>query len=254
MIIYLYGPDSYRRQKKVNFYLSEFKKKHLESISIDRFNLNENGDFERLKNFIKDQSLFGQGLKFGIVQECDAIEVKEIKLALKPVLQDKTTTLIISEEKKLKKALDTFLSKSFKSESFESLLGADFINFIRGEAQNRRMKLSSNEERQLKDSFEGDSWAVVNQLEKMALGEQSETRLKVPEMFPLMFALTGQATLDRKLTALAWLLEKEEPAKVFNIIASQRNMAVKKKMADYDVMVKSGKLEYEEVLTDLAIS
>jgi len=42
-------------------------------------------------------------------------------------------------------------------------------------------------------------------------------------------------------------------AKIFNILAAQAGEKIPR-MADYDIAVKSGKLDYEEVLLDLAIS
>ncbi len=48
----------------------------------------------------------------------------------------------------------------------------------------------------------------------------------------------------------------EEPIQIFNIMASLKQLPLNliKKLADYDVMVKSGKIDYEEILVDLALS
>lgn len=254
MIVYLYGPDSYRRQRKAQFYLENFKKKHAEALSIKYFNLVDNGDFDELKSFVRDQSLFGKGFKFGIIHNVSEVAAKELKPILQSVFEDKTTTLIISEDKKLGKTLDTFLQKSFKPENFDVLSRNDFQKFMRLEAKERNVQLLPADEELLLQTHEGDSWGLVNQLEKLSLGGKAEATLRTPEMFPLMFQLTGQGPLQRKLSALAWLLEREEPAKVFNIIATQKNPAIKIRMADYDALIKSGKLEYEEVLTDLVLN
>ena len=51
-------------------------------------------------------------------------------------------------------------------------------------------------------------------------------------------------------------IAQEEPVKIFNIMASLSRLPKEllQEFADYDVKVKSGKLDYEEVLVDLALS
>ncbi len=60
----------------------------------------------------------------------------------------------------------------------------------------------------------------------------------------------------QKITALERLfIGQEEPVKIFNILASQNRLPIGliQKLADYDAMVKSGRIDYEEVLLDLAL-
>ncbi len=63
--------------------------------------------------------------------------------------------------------------------------------------------------------------------------------------------------MPEKIEALEELFfAREEPAKIFNILASRNYLSPEmlKKLADYDVAVKSGKMDYDEVLVDLALS
>ena len=57
MVIYLYGPDSYRRKEKEKEIISKYKEKHL-SVTVDKFELESDDDFSSFKNFLKNQSLF----------------------------------------------------------------------------------------------------------------------------------------------------------------------------------------------------
>ncbi|TSC96136.1 MAG: hypothetical protein Athens101426_490 [Parcubacteria group bacterium Athens1014_26] len=62
--------------------------------------------------------------------------------------------------------------------------------------------------------------------------------------------------MAERLAALEEFLSRsQEPAMIFNMIAVSPygSPAWKQKMADYDVAIKSGKLEYEEVLTNMTI-
>ena len=75
------------------------------------------------------------------------------------------------------------------------------------------------------------------------------------QFFSQLYALSGNRPLKQKIVSLEVLLNSEEPAKIFNILAaSSRNQPAEiKRFADYDVAVKSGKIDYEEALLDLCL-
>ena len=62
--------------------------------------------------------------------------------------------------------------------------------------------------------------------------------------------------LEERVASLEKLLFlKEEPFKIFNFLASRTyDLGALQKMADYDIMVKSGKIGYEEILLDLCLT
>ena len=79
--------------------------------------------------------------------------------------------------------------------------------------------------------------------------------------------LDGQATFNlwgiltqlrggmvtKRLYALEKVFASQEPAaKIFNILAAQAG-ELTPRFAEYDIEIKSGKLEYEEVLLDLVL-
>ena len=62
--------------------------------------------------------------------------------------------------------------------------------------------------------------------------------------------------MSRRLVDLEILFgHQEEPVKIFNILATSYLNTVfsLQKLADYDAAIKSGKLDYEEALVDLAL-
>ena len=77
------------------------------------------------------------------------------------------------------------------------------------------------------------------------------------EIFNLARILAGQNPLKKKLVALEQLLIQKEPAAyAFNLLSlsygAPANLLLK--LADYDVSAKSGGLDYEEILLDLALA
>lgn len=248
MIIYLYGPDSYRRQEKLKEIVANYKKKHL-AITIDKF---AEGEFGRLEDFIKNQSLFDE-FKLAIIFESASLrtapENKNFAELLKTHLNSKSTILAISVDKKLPKEFGFLLEKSVVSQSFEELSGLYLENFIKKEAEKRGMKLSPDVFRKLIIANRSDLWGIVNDLDKLELGGKLEDGLVEPEFFSLI-----NRAKRGDITALEILLSKQEPAMIFNIIASQAGPDLKEKMANYDVAIKSGKLEYEEALLDVILT
>jgi len=290
MLVYLYGSDSYRRRQKLNSIIAEYQKKH-SALSHEHFYLDEEDAWERLKVFAGNQSLFdktklgavhpvtprksrtsdrgGMARQNQVIEEVPSFrtgsngvhnleelenEGKEIKEFLKSYLEDKNTTLVIIADKKLK-GFEFLLKPPAISQEFEPLKGAELMNFVKKEAETRGIKISLSHLSLLISAFAGDTWGIITELEKMSLGGKPEAQTKAPEFFPAIQTIKSRRLpIGARLSALAYLLENEEPAAVFNVTASIADPELKIKMADYDIMVKSGKLEYEEALTDLVLT
>ncbi len=247
MIIYLYGPDSYRRQEKLKEIVANYRKKHL-AITIDKF---AEGEFERLEDFAKNQSLFDE-FKLAIIFDAFISENKNFAELLKTHLNSKSTILAISVDKKLPKEFNFLLNAtdaSVLSQSFEELKTAQIENFAKKEALKRGLKLPVQTINSLVRANSSDLWGIVNDLDKLELGGKPEENLVEPEFFSLI-----NRVRRGDITALEILLNKQEPAMIFNIIASQAGPDLKEKMANYDVAIKSGRLDYEEALLDVILT
>jgi len=89
MIIFLYGPDSYRRRKKVK----ELTNGHLVS-QFDFVEESATGEFEK---FMSSQSMF-ESVKFAVLKNFfeyeDAVRFKDV---IKNQIDSKSTTLLLNE-------------------------------------------------------------------------------------------------------------------------------------------------------------
>jgi DNA polymerase III delta subunit len=249
MLLYLYGSDSYRRGARLRYIIDEFKKKYPEG-TMDRFDGAEKDALDRLAHFTKDQSLFAK-VKLGILENAD--EADGVVKILKSVIEDRVTTLVIVSEKKLPKEFAFLLKEPSRAEAFDDLELAAQLLFIKKEALLRNLKITDGDIKNVVNSYGTDTWGILNELEKIDLGSTAEHRSASPQFFGLVQALKSSSRGSR-LSALGYLLKNEEPAAVFNVLASIASGELKVKMADYDVAIKSGKMEYEEALTDLVIS
>jgi hypothetical protein len=74
-------------------------------------------------------------------------------------------------------------------------------------------------------------------------------------IFYLIPQMRNSENIGQRLAILEKLLESGDPAMIFNILAVSpyADADWKKRIADYDASIKSGKLEYEEVLLELSL-
>jgi len=189
----------------------------------------------------------------------------------------KDFTILISEDKLPPKELEFMVKKAFKAEEFPNLKAEKWRFFIQKEAKERKAILTPGAVNFLAEIYKNDSWGLVNELDKIGLinpirnidiedlKKIGDYNYESPDIFAFINAVSrnwsfGSAhdkSLARRIIALEKLfISQEEPVKIFNIFASLNWLPrqIIKKLADCDIMVKSGKMDYEEVLVDLALS
>jgi len=257
MIIFLYGPDSYRRLQK-QLELQESYREKKGNLSKEYFDMEEEGAVEMFKDFMANRSMFGDA-KFAVVENAyEATDNKQFRETLKNELESKTAVVLINTEGKPPATLKFLLEKPVKSQSFEALKGTVLEHFINKEAVRRGLKLSASIVESLQEMFQSDTWGIITELDKMMLtGNHIESRGIKKEFYPLVNILRGDRDFKKRLVALEIILSdrRDDPARVFNVTSyGPRNQKEAAVFADYDVSVKSGKLDYEEVLVDFALS
>lgn len=262
MIIFLYGPDDYRRSEKKRSIIAEFSKKRLE-IGLGVFDLEDKTALEPLAEFLKTQSIF-ETTKLAVVEHAFELDAPTLAKLLKPFAEEKNITVLIAEKDKPVKTLAFLLEKPTISQKFETLIGAEWIAFIGAEAKKNGIALTPAAMQFLGSVYNGDTWGLVTELQKLAgLGhagapiDKKDLNAFDLEVAPNYWGLiNGLKSLDMKNRLYAFeamLAGNDPPAKIFNILASQWQEKTPH-MAEYDLAVKSGKVDYEEALVDLLIN
>ena len=276
MIIFLYGPDSFRRQQKRKEYIERYKNKY-QAIGYFDFNVkNQDDEFNRLREFCASHSLF-ENVKLAVVEnilvDFAKSDDKKIQKAvadfLKANLENKELTVLLSENKAPLKAFDFLLKKPVLLQEFKNLSANQLGFFIKKEAEKRGLKLTADAAGFLAIYFSEDAWGLINEIEKLSLFNDKNfnaSRLgeiidydkptSLNDFFKKINALAFSSSLKEKLVNLEVLLGHEEPAKIFNFLASfsSNSPDLVEKFADYDVAIKSGKMDYEEVLLSMVLT
>jgi DNA polymerase III delta subunit len=259
MIILLYGPDDYRRIQKKHWLIADFEAKH-SGLGFGSFDMEAEGVTDRLLEFTRSQSIF-ENAKLAVLENSFEMDAPKLAKLLKPLIDEKSTTVLLCESGKPVKALAFLLEKPSLSQKFENPEGASWVSFINSEAKRLGFTLTAEAARFLGNVYQGNSWALVTELQKLGalrspIGKKDLDALDL-EVAPNYWALlNGLKSFDGKarLYALEKLFALNDPApKIFNILAAQAGEKIPR-MAEYDLAIKSGKMDYEEALVDFAIS
>src|SRR3989344_5592699 len=259
MIIFLYGSDSYRREQKAQELIAAYRAKH---SGLQQFDLAESDQFLKLKDFSATFSMF-EPIKMAFVTNLSEVDKPDELLIpfLRGAIPSKDFVLLISEADTPSAAFDFLLQKPIQSQEFAELEGQRLKFFIEQETKRRGYTLQEDVRRLLEAAYTGDSWGLVTELDKLALMRKPEfeTPLALSQSYFALLAKlkSSHTSAGGRLAALERIFSdhKEDPARVFNSIAYKANSPEEGELlADYDVAVKSGKLDYEEVLLDLALS
>ncbi|MBI2592686.1 MAG: hypothetical protein HYW37_00795 [Candidatus Colwellbacteria bacterium] len=257
MIIFLYGQDSYRRLKKLNDIIKTYRERH-GRLSEDRFDLGAEGEVSKLKEFMANRSLFDPAKLVVLDNISDCEDKSELKKVLKENLDSKDSTVIVSSDREPTADFKFLLKEPVKPQEFKALSGKALAVFIKNEAEEKNLALLAETTEYLIKAFEGDSWGIVTELDKLGLasGQTDKERKLGDNFYELLNKLKGSPRLEEKIVSLEMLLSgnKEDPARIFNSLSYY--LTTKEAVtifADYDVAVKSGKLDYEEALTEFAL-
>ncbi len=258
----------------MNKIVEEYKQKHSD-ISLGYFDLEEEGEFEKLKDFAGQMSIFDSS-KLAVLRNISKAESDKMKEFLKNYFSSENLTILISENS-ISGEFESLLKKAFLTEKFDELNAEKLKFFAEKEIQNRGVLISDSALDFLVENFRGDIWGFINELEKLILlksqtiADLTRTNAEInisdvknagdysyeaPNIFDFINSVARDSSPGQKIANLEkLLLRQEDPAKVFNIMASSRYLSkdLVKKLADCDILVKSGKLDYEDVFLSLAL-
>lgn len=291
MVILLYGLDAFRRNRRSKEIIEEFEKKN-PAASIQKFDLggmksvNGSGEeFLKLKEFTRSQSMFASK-KLAVIENVwtsesrtrgkkeekeskDTKSIKELKKILEMVMDSKELSFLVLEEKLPLTAFKFLLEEPVHVEEFEELTGQKLKKFAEKEAERLGLQLSREASDFLIGYYGSNTWGLMTEFGKLSLlNYDNKKAIEVKDLkrtgdypqleniFYFINLFNYEGGLSKKISALEKLFfVREEPAKIFNILAAGNYISPEllRKMADYDVAVKSGKMDYEEVLLDLAL-
>lgn len=258
MIFFLYGKDSFRRGRRKKEIFAEILKKY-PKINYAFFSGENEDSIIKTKEFLAAQGLFFEK-RIGILEEAENLDGKKLAKELLPIADNKDIALIVAHDGKPTKDFAPFLKAPVKAEAFEELTPAELSKFISTTSKELGLKIEPAAIAKLSKSYGTNLWGIYTELQKLSAGSgnvraQDIEALgfeNVSEYWPTLNALRSPA-LSARLWALEMLFLQGEPAvKTFSILAGSRG-SDPKLFAEYDILIKSGKLEFDEAVIDLVL-
>ena len=247
MINIIFGEDSYRRNSRIKEISADFIKKN-KTGQVISVSLENDENIQKFNDLVKSTSLF-QNKKLIILKNIEELEnIKNIKDSLKFLIENKNEYALVEFNKKPTKEFDFLIKGAESKEEFSELNPKEFKLFLEKEAKLNNLKINKSDIEEVAEMFEGKTFEAIMELERISLGEKSDSKAIIPDFFPLIQKLKNGRSVSEKIVTLEYLLINNDSAKIFNILSSLMGPKTKPIMADYDIAVKSGKLEYDEAI------
>lgn len=175
MVIFLYGPDSYRLKQNGSIVLNNFRKKHPSGVFF-KFDLSDFDEIDKVEDAVKSGSLFG-GVKLIVLKNVFSNKTHSDRIGelirTENILKEKDTVLLFVENQERKelaknKTLFNLLSGSNSVvRNIEYLEGEKLAKWIRGEFDLRKCAIESDAARELITITGNESWALANEIDKL---------------------------------------------------------------------------------------
>ena len=257
MITFVYGEDTYGTREKIKEIISTWNIEDKKTL-LYHFDGEEEGVSEKLAEFLKQDGLFSSS-RYAVIK--DLFLNPELSRAfrdpLRSAISNTSLFLIIVSEKKPSREYSFLLKEPIVSYVCDLPKREDIELWIKKEAQRRNFSPNASMVRYFMEMHGTDTWALATELDCWAVKEKQSTmhsNIVIPQwdFFGLLNALRSD-DYKKRICAFEILLSAgEDSAKIFNMLATRKDK--KDVYANYDVLIKGGKLEYEEVLLDFVLS
>lgn len=252
LIIFLYGPDSYRLNREADSIVQKYRQKHSSGVNFFSFDLADNS-IRDIEDTIKTVSFFDE-IKLALIRSAffvkdsrDLIEtIKKYDLA-----NDKSAVLLIKEnlaEKDLivknKKLFELLSAEKSLVRNFENLSGKKLEDWIKKEFYSRGCSISPVVIRRFTDMAGKDTVRLICEIDKISNYKlRDEIRLEDidklvnPNIELNIFQLLDVIAAGNKPKALDLLYSElksgRDPYYILTMVAYQlRNMLVIKDLAE----------------------
>lgn len=271
MVIYLYGPDSYRRSEKLRELTRAYAEKNPERDTL-HINLEDEGveGWMRAKDFLGQPSMFVE-MKLLVLTEV-AQESHEAWVSLLHAERNSEKTfVIISDSLTPHKSFKFLLEKPVHTQHFPELNGRELETFLLTIAKTEGFSFTPEGWRAfllaLRTFGEGSgkTWRAISEIKKLALltegGEiDAEAIQKGIHFSPTrdFYGLTRETLFGRSVGARLLAVEELTAGNfdsgwIFNTLCFLAKGKEALILARADIDIKSGVLDYETAITRVAL-
>jgi len=168
MIIFLYGPDTYRSRQKLNEIIANYKKIHKSGLNLKYFDFKKDS-YQEFKYEFQIISMFQEKKLVVLENTFSNAEFKRKFLEnSKKFIDSKDIILFYTTDQILKKdPLFGFLKKQAKFQEFELLAGQKLKNWVKKEFEKYQCQISDTALGKLIEFTGNDLWQLTNEIKKL---------------------------------------------------------------------------------------
>jgi len=189
MLFFFYGEDDFRLKQKISSVVAGYQQKHKSGFNFGYFDLAQEGEWEKLKNFFDSFSMFAEK-KLAVVKDLfdvrkdikdkfleyletsDILKTTESFLVigqrLEKSTEKKSQGYILKDNKDLFKALtDVSTGTLAKVEEFNFLNRAKLENWIKKQVEERGGQIDSAAVKKIAVFVGSDLWRLSNEIDKL---------------------------------------------------------------------------------------
>ncbi len=169
MIIFLYGPDTYRLREKAREIVASYQKVHKSGLNLKYFE-GKNFDFRDLKQEFQTTSMFKEKKLFVLKNVFSNQESKNSFLENSEKFTGSDNIVLIQEEGEInpKDPLFDFLRKNSKTQEFQLLCGQKLKNWIEKEFEKYSTEVETQAVETLINFIGNNLWRLSNEITKLA--------------------------------------------------------------------------------------
>jgi len=168
MIIFLYGPDTFRSRQKINEIIINYRKAHPSGLSLKYFE-GRHLSIKKLKDELRQTTMFKEKKLLVLNDVFSNAQLKKELLKEKEFLTNIKHILVFYEPGEItkKNALFSFLKKKGRCQEFKPLKGSSLQNWIKKETENLGAAIEQKALNKLVDYVGNDLWQMMNEIRKL---------------------------------------------------------------------------------------
>jgi len=168
MLIFLYGPDTYRSHQKLNEIIANYKKIHKSGLNLKYFDFKKDSHQE-FKDEFQTISMFQEKKLVVLENTFSNSDFKRKFLENSKKFIDSKDIILFYEENEFSKndALFNFLKKQAKVQEFELLAGQKLKNWVKKEFEKYQCQISDTALGKLIEFTANDLWQITNEIKKL---------------------------------------------------------------------------------------
>lgn len=170
MIIFIYGPDTYRLNRKLDEIVGQYQKIHKSGLNLRYFDLSENDvPFSNFINEFGQTSMFKEKKLIILRNVFSHLDFEEKFLSEIKYFIDAQDIIIVVEKNKVLSTNRLFkaLKKKAQYQEFDLLEGKDLEKWAKKEIENYGSKIEAMALSRLIDSVGSDLWRLSNEIQKL---------------------------------------------------------------------------------------